>query len=129
MQRGAAFMITKACHILLSWRVEAIASLISIHFYLNKIIGWHHLQVMSLFKQPMINSLLDEYHSKKAKPYCIKMAYLTSKQWLKIKSPIVDSNNCLNELFSFFDSLNREFSPGFCLVDTFPDCFFIHSVN
>ena len=38
-------------------------------------------------------------------------------------------NNYLNEIFSFFNSLNREFSPSFHLVDTFLDCFSIHSVN
>ena len=84
---------------------------------------------MSLLKQPMINSLIDKYHFKKAKPHYMTITHLTSKQWLKIKSPIVDSNNCLNELFPSFDSLDREFSPGFCLVDTFSDCFSFYLVN
>jgi len=39
MQRRAALWITEAFHISLSWGVEAIAGLISIHFHLNKTIG------------------------------------------------------------------------------------------
>ena len=44
---------------------------------------------------------------------------MTPKQQLKIKSSIVDTNNCLNGIFPVFDSLNSEFSPGSQLVDTF----------
>ena len=77
----------------------------------------------------MINSLLNEHHSKKGKPHHMATAYLTSKQWLKIKSLIVDTNDYLNENFPSFNSLNRELSPSFHLVDTFPDCFSFHLVN
>jgi len=41
----------------------------------------------------------------------------------------MDINNCLNKVFSFFDSLNKELSLGFCLVDTFSNCFSFLSVN
>ena len=57
------------------------------------------------------------------------MAYLTSKQQLKIKSLIVDINNCLSKNFSFFDNLNKELSLGFYSVDTFLDYFSFHLVN
>ena len=74
----------------------------------------------------MINSLLDKHHSKKAKSYHIATAHLTFKQWLRIKSSIVNTNNWLNEIFPSF---NREHSPGFCLVDTFSGHFSFYSVN
>jgi len=77
----------------------------------------------------MINFLLNKHHSKKAKPHHMAMAYLTSKQWLKIKSSIVDTNNHSNEIFPSFDSLSRELSPSFYLVDTFSNHFSFHSVN
>jgi len=51
------------------------------------------------------------------------------KQQVKIKSSIIDINNCLNEVLSSFNSLNIELSLGFHLVDTFPDCFSFISVN
>ena len=48
---------------------------------------------------------------------------LMFKQNLKIKSPIVDINHCLNQILLIFENLNKELSPGFHLVDTFPNCF------
>jgi len=41
----------------------------------------------------------------------------------------VSINNHLNEVFASFNSLNREFSSGFCLVDNFIDYFSFHLVN
>ena len=55
--------------------------------------------------------------------------YLIDKQWLKIKSPIIDINTYLNEVIPSFDSLNKEFSLGFCLINTFSDWFSFLSVN
>ena len=57
------------------------------------------------------------------------MNYLAPKQQLKIKSLIVDTNNYLNENFLSFDNLNRELSPGFCLIDTFSHWFTFYSVS
>ena len=72
----------------------------------------------------MINSLLENKHAKNFPTYCLSLENITIKQWKKIKSFIVDINNCLNRIFSSFDSLNCEFSPGFKLVDNFPSCFY-----
>ena len=52
-----------------------------------------------------------------------------TKQHLKIKSFIVDTKNCLNEVFLAFDSLNKELFPGFYLIDNFSNHFSFHSVN
>jgi len=54
---------------------------------------------------------------------------LTAKQQSKINSPIVDTNNCLNEVFPSFDSLNKKLSLGFCLVDSFFNHFSFLTVN
>ena len=110
-------------------KVETIAGLISIYFYLNKLISCHYLQMVSLPKQYIVNSLLDEHHSKKATPYHIVTCYLISKQQLKIKSPTIYTNNHLNRIYPAFNSLNKELSPDFCLVDTFSDCFSFYLVN
>ena len=45
------------------------------------------------------------------------------KQRLKIKSSIVDVNNCLNSILPAFNSLHKELSSGFYLVDIFQNCF------
>ena len=44
-------------------------------------------------------------------------------------SPIVNTNNHLNENFPSFDSLNKKLSLGFYLVNTFPNYFSFLSVN
>ena len=106
---------------LLTWGVKAIAGLIPIYFHLNKIIRQHYLWVASLPKQYTINTLINEYHSKKTLLYCIIISHLIAKQQLKVKSPIMDTNNHLNEVLLSSNSLNKELSPG--LVDTFLECF------
>jgi len=65
----------------------------------------------------------------KTKPHHLSMAHFTCKQQSKIKSSIVNTNNCLNEVFSSFDRLHKELSPGFHLVDIFPNYFSFHTVN
>jgi len=45
------------------------------------------------------------------------------------QSSIMNTNNWLNKIFPFFDSLNKEFSLGFHLIDIFSDCFSFISVN
>jgi len=77
----------------------------------------------------MINTLLDKQHSKKAKPHCMATVHLMYKWYLKIKSLIIDTNNCLNKVFPFFNSLNKELSLGFHLVNNFSDHFSFYSVN
>jgi len=52
-----------------------------------------------------------------------------TKQHSKIKNPIVNVKNCLNEVFPAFNSLNKKLSSGFCLVDNFSDHFPFHSAN
>jgi len=52
-----------------------------------------------------------------------------NKQCLKVKSSIVNTNDCLNKGYSLFNRLHKELSPKFCLVDNFPNCFFFQTVN
>ena len=127
MQWRAALWITGAFCTSPTWGVEAIAGLISIHFYLDKLIGYYHLWVALFPKQHAINTLLDKHHSKQAIPHHITTR--TFKQNLKIKSPIVDINYCLNQILLVFNNLNKELSPGFCLVDTFSNCFSFNVVK
>jgi len=112
-----------------TWEVEAIAGLIPIHFHLDKLIGCHHLWVVSLPKQHAINTLLDKHHSKQATPHHMVTSQLTFKQNLKIKSPIVNINHCLNQILLVFNNLNKKLSPGFCLVDIFPNHFSFNVVK
>ena len=54
---------------------------------------------------------------------------LTLKQYPKVKSSIVNTNNYLNKIFLSFYFLYKEFSFGFRLVDNFPNHFYFHTVN
>ena len=54
---------------------------------------------------------------------------MTPKQQLKIKSSVVNTNNCLNGISPIFDSLNSEFSPGSWLVNIFSSYFSFHQTN
>ena len=66
---------------------------------------------------------------KRTKPHYLLISNFTDKQQLKIKSSIVDANNHLNEVHPSFNRLHKELSPGFYLVDNFPNCFSFHIVN
>jgi len=85
--------------------------------------GRHQLRISSLLSNHIINSLLENRHVKNSLLYCLFLEDITIKQWLKIKSSIVDANSYLNRIFSSFNSLNCEFSSGFKLIDNFPSCF------
>ena len=109
--------------------MNAIAGLTPIHLHLDKISERHHLRIVSLPKQYAINSLLDNHHSKKAKHYCLSIGNFTDRQWLKIKSSIVDTNNYLNKVYLSFNILYKDLLPGFHLVDNFPNHFSFYTVN
>ena len=85
--------------------------------------GCHNIRVASLSKH--INSLLNDHYSKEAKLYWLAIDNFAEKQRLKIKSSVVDTNN-LNDIYSFFNRLHRELSPGFYLCDNFSNYFSFH---
>ena len=51
---------------------------------------------------------------------------MTTKQWLKIKSSIIDTNNYLNGIFPSF---NKKLLFGFRIVDNFPNHFSFYPAN
>jgi len=55
--------------------------------------------------------------------------HLTPKQYIKIKSFIVDTNNCLNSIFPAFNSLNQKLASGFHLINIFSNHFSFHLAN
>jgi len=54
---------------------------------------------------------------------------ITPKQHLKIKGPVVDMDNRINEFFPSFDLFNKEFASVFRLIVIFPSYFSFHSTN
>jgi len=51
-------------HIVPLWDIKAISSLISIHFYFQKLSSRHYLRVLSLLSNHTINTLLENRHVK-----------------------------------------------------------------
>ena len=54
---------------------------------------------------------------------------MTFKQYLKIKSSVTNTNNCLNRVFPSFDFLNSKFSSELRLIDIFSSHFSFHKAN
>jgi len=59
----------------------------------------------------------------------LQLWQLIDKQWYKIKSSIIDSNNWLNKVFSTFNRLHKKLSSSFRLVDNFSNCYSFYTVN
>jgi len=116
-------------YILPSWGVKVITGLIFIYLHFEKISKRQQQRMVSLPKHYILNSLLDKHNSKKANPYWLLLGNLTSKQYQKLKSFIVDSNDYISSLFPLFDSLCKELSSGFHLVDNFSDQFLFYIKN
>ena len=84
---------------------------------------------MFLPKYYVLNLLQNKHNSKKANPYWLSLENLTSKQYKKLKSFIVYSNDYINSLFSLFDSLCKELSLGFHLVEKVSNKFLFYIIN
>jgi len=91
-----------ASHISPTLEVEAITGLISIYLYLQKLSGRHEIRTVTLSSDYVINIILESRHSEYVSSYCLSLENITSKQQLKIKSYIIDTNNCLNGIFPSF---------------------------
>ena len=76
-----------------------------------------------------IQLLLDYHYLNNSNPHCFFLNKLISKQRLKVKSSIINANNCLNGIFPSFNPLYKELISGFCLVDTIPNCFSVNTVD
>ena len=72
----------------------------------------------------MINSSLDKYYSKKITPHHIATCHLTPKQYVKIKSFIVNTNNHLNGIFQLLTVWIKNFFLVFVLKTLFLIVFF-----
>jgi len=76
-----------------------------------------------------IKLLLERRYMLDLQSYYLSLEKITSKQQEKIKSSIIDTNNCLNGIFPSFNSLNSEFHPRSRLIDIFSSHFSFHKAN
>jgi len=107
----------------LSSGIVAISDLIPIYLHIQKLSRRLYIYTHSLFLNYIINLMLESSYSSNRQHHLLLMENLISKQKLKVKGPIVNTNNRLNGIFKSFNPFNSKFSPGNRLVDLFSSCF------
>jgi len=127
MQHRTALWIMGAFHTSPLEGVEAIAGLIPINLHLKKLNGRHHLRYTTIHSSHAINTLLNKHQNRNQNQHKFASANLTNKQISKLKSPIKDISERLNEIKDEFDPYHSIFHPGLCLVDHFSSRIVFHS--
>ena len=100
IQQKATTWIPEIFYTSLLFHIKAIASLIPIYLYLQKLSSRLQLRTQSLLSNYIIKSLLELRHSNiNNNNYCLSLKKLTSKHHLNTKDTIIDINNKLNRIF------------------------------
>ena len=81
------------------------------------------LRAHSLPSNHILKSLLETNSLSNITSHQLSLNNLTPKKWLKIKGPVVNMDNRFNKVFPSFDPFNKEFAPGYYLIDIFSNCF------
>jgi len=100
-----------------------------IHLHFQKLIGRFHLRAHFLPVNHIIKSILKARLSDNVKPHLFSLDKHIPRQYVIIKSPIVDMDNEFNKIVLFFSLFNYEFSPGNKLIDVFSNQFSFYLVN
>ena len=123
MQQRAAIQVLGTFHTSPSSGIEAIADLVPIKLYLQKLSSRLQLRAHSLPSNHILKSLLETNSLSNITSHQLSLNNLTPKKWLKIKGPVVNMDNRFNKVFPSFDPFNKEFAPGYYLIDIFSNCF------
>jgi len=106
--------------------IEAISELVPIHLHLKKLYGQFLLCESSLPSNHIISNILSSNRPQGRNHHISSIDYLTVKQRLQLKSPLIDMDNKRNQFFLSFSFFNKEFKPGNRLIDLFSDRFSLH---
>jgi len=123
IQRRVVIWILDAFQISPFFGIEAIAGLIPIHLHICKLSERAQLRAYLLLDNYILRSLLESKPSLNINPYCFSLDSLTSCQLLIIKGSVINMDNRLNEIFPAFNLLNKEFSSGSRIVNSFSNHF------
>ena len=129
IQRRAAIWILGTFKIFLSFGIEAIAGLIPINLYLQKLSGRSQLRVHSLLSNHILRSLMEPRENSLYNQHLLSLGALTRCQCNLIKGPLVDMDNYYNKIFLSFISLHPELFPGSRVIDIFSNHFSFHLVS
>jgi len=129
MQRRAAIWILGVFKTSLIEGIEAIAGLISIKLYLQKLGGKSQLCMMFLPMNHIIRTLMDFSFGSPYNQHPFSLNSFTKRQRVNIKGYLVDSNNRSHEIFPSFSPTHSELSLGFRIIDIFLDRFSFNLCN
>ena len=129
MQRRVALWILRVFCTFLLFGIEAIAGLIPIYLYLQKLNGKFYLRVHTLLLNHIIKSLLKTRYMNNKEVYQLLLERLILRQWLNIKDLNMDMNNRFNEIFPLFTLFSSEFFSRDRLTDIFPSHFSFYFSN
>ena len=107
--------------------IKAISGLIPIYLHIKKIYRKFLLRGSTLPLNYLIKSILNSDRSSGHLSHILSLDYLTQKQKFHLTLPLINMNNCLNEINLSFSPFNKEFDPSNYLIDFFSDCFSFHS--
>ena len=117
MQQRAMIWILGAFHTLSAMGIEVITRLIPIIYHLHKLSCRNQLCITILSHNHRLKEFLERRFAPLSPQHGFSLENMTTKQQMKIKSSIVNINNCLNGIFLSFNKL----------VDSFSNCFFTAS--
>ena len=129
MQRRAAIWILGAFKTLPSEGIEAIAGIIPMKFYLQKITKRSQIRPFKLPINHILRSLMDDLPPSSTISNPHKIGSLTNRQRILTKGYLIDSYNKSHRIFPSFSPLSIEFSPGNHIIDNFSNQFSFNLVN
>ena len=126
MQRRAVIWILKAFWTSPSFGIKVIVGLTLIHMYLHKLRGRAQLRAHILPNNYILRSLLKTRTPLNSNLHHLSLNSLTPCQKAKIRGIVINMDNRFNEVFLVFDPLNKEFSPGLRIINSFTNHFSFH---
>jgi len=129
MQRRATIWILGAFKTSPTEGIEAIAGIIPIKFYLQKLARRFQIRPLKLPTNHIIRDLMDDAPNPIKKPNPHTISSLINRQKNIAKGHLIDSCNKAYGILPSFSPLNQEFTPGFCLTNNFSDHFSFNLVN
>ena len=129
LQRRAAVWILGAFKILPAEGIEAIAGIIPIRFYLQKIARKSQIHPLKLPVNHILKHLMDDNPPHPNSTNSFNIESLTNHQRTLTKGHLIDSSIKSNGIVPSFSPLDPEFSPGHCIIDNFSNRFSFNLVN
>ena len=129
IQRRTAIWILGAFKTFPVKGIEAIAEIIPIKLYLQKLTNWLQLCTLTLPPNYLVQIFIDDLSSLPIHQYSASLNNLTSCQRSLVKGYLVDSNNKVYVIFPSFSSLHLKFFLDSRIIDNFSDYFSFNLSN